>query len=411
MCPPRDVDGTPTRGHVATLLLPVWRHVGGLPSIETACLTTARVCGRGYYDVQRADQTHLLLVERVADTGQMTDSASGQGDLDIVICTFDNAVMLHRVLAALGAQRGAAGRWSVLVVDNNSTDDTQDVISRHLTSGAVPGLRCVREQRQGLTPARLRGVRSTTAPWIAFVDDDCVLDEGWVAGAIDFIREHPESAAFGGRVVPTYVEEPPAVVARYGWAFAEQDLGDVPVPVDCLVGAGMVINRAALEESGWSEEPFFADRVGRKLVSGGDVEIALRLAGTGRPLWYTPACVLQHVIPPRRTAMPYLVRMTCSLGVSHSLAQALTWRAPRRAWARQASSDLLRSLLGVAGAAKRTVDGPEGRQDFMLASSYELGRWKGIARVALLAARGRCEFFGGDRPRSARLGGHAVRAA
>ncbi len=222
---------------------------------------------------------------------------------------------------------------------------------------------------------------------------------------------HQECGAFGGRVVPTYVGESPAVLARYGWAFAEQDLGDVPVPVDCLVGAGMVVNRAALDESAWTRMPYFEDRVGRNLVSGGDVEIALRLAGTGRPLWCTPACALQHIIPPRRTTMPYLLRMTRGLGISHSLAQASAWRPCRRAWARQASRDVLASFVAVVGLAKRATRGREGRQDAMLAVSYELGRWQGIARVAVLLAEGRCQFFGRDRPDSDRVGGHVVRPA
>ncbi len=319
-------------------------------------------------------------------------------ELDVVICTFDNAHMLDRVLVALAAQRPAGGRWRVLVVDNNSTDDTPEVVERHLATGAVPGLRRVEEPTQGLTPARLRGVRATTAPWIAFVDDDCILDARWVERALAFARSHPECGGFGGRVVPTYVETAPAVVARYGWAFAEQDLGDAPATVDCLVGAGMVVNRVALAESGWTTLPLLADRVGRRLVSGGDVEIALRVAATGRPLWYVPGCELQHVIPARRTTVPYLRRMTRSLGVSSSLASALTWRDSRRAWLRAATADLLASLLTVAKLVRRVRTGPEARQDVALAASYEWGRWLGTARIAGLLVRGRCELFGRARP-------------
>lgn len=340
--------------------------------------------------------------------------ANGDTVLDIVICTFDNAAMLDGLLTCLAAQRPAGGQWSVLVVDNNSPDDTRDVVERHSETGAVPGLRRVEERVQGLTPARLQGVRASTAPWIAFVDDDCILREDWVEQAIAFARSHPDCGGFGGRVVPTYVGEPPTVMGRYGWAFAEQNLGETPLAVDCLVGAGMVVSRAALEESGWPRGPFFADRVGRKLVSGGDVEIALRVAGTGRPLWYTPACELRHVIPARRTTMPYLVRMTRGLGVSYSLAQALTWRGPRRSWMRAASTDLAAGLVPVLKRAGRAPSSVSARHDALLAASYECGRWLGVARVAVLLATGRCEFFGADRPDARRRDArrrHAVRAA
>ena len=54
-----------------------------------------------------------------------------------------------------------------------------------------------------------------------------------------------------------------------------------------LVGAGMVVRRAAPAECGWVERPLLADRIDKRLVSGGDVEIAQRIRGAGYPLWFT----------------------------------------------------------------------------------------------------------------------------
>jgi hypothetical protein len=222
-----------------------------------------------------------------------------------------------------------------------------------------------------------------------------VLEDTWVQRALAFAEAHPTAGGFGGRVIPDYRGNPAAVVRRsYGWAFAEQDLGAEPVTVDCLVGAGMVINRSALVESGWPQGPYFADRVGRKLVSGGDVEIALRLAATGRPLWYTPECALRHVIPANRTTTPYLQRMTRGLGVSFSLAQALVTSRSRLGWARGTVKDFLQSAVPLLKCVRHAFSGSEARLDARLASSYELGRWIGATRVAVLLSRNRCEFFG-----------------
>lgn len=321
--------------------------------------------------------------------------AGGVPELDVVICTYNNAPMLDRVLTALAAQEPAGGSWRVLVVDNNSSDATAAVVARHCEAGAVPGLRRVEEPVQGLTPARVRGVTATTAPWVAFVDDDCLLAPDWVRQASAFAASHPDAGGFGGRVVPTYDQPPPPVLAGYGWAFAEQDLGDEPVTTECLVGAGMVVNRAALVESGWVVRPYLADRVGRRLVSGGDVEIALRLAGTGRPLWYSPALGLRHLVPARRTTMRYLTRMTFGLGTAWSLASALTWPGTRRRWARSITGQLLAGLRPLPRLARRAATGgATARHDALLASGYECGRWLGAARVAALIARRRCLFFG-----------------
>ncbi|HEV7524126.1 MAG TPA: glycosyltransferase [Acidimicrobiia bacterium] len=315
-------------------------------------------------------------------------------EVDVVICTYDNPELLDRVLSALGAQERADGGWRVTVVDNNSPDTTRAVVERHIQSRALPELRRVVESEQGLTPARRCGVRSTTAPWIAFVDDDCLLDERWIERALAFARAHPECGGFGGRVSPEYASGAPALLSRYGWAFAEQDLGEVPTTVDCLVGAGMVLHRSALEASGWIAGPYFADRVGRKLVSGGDVEIALRVAATGRALWYVPDCTLRHVIPRHRTAPRYLVRMTRGLGVSYSLAQALLAPGSPRAWFRATAKDLVRAAVVPLKMMRRITSGADARLDARLTASYEIGRWFGAARVLGLLVRGRCDYFG-----------------
>jgi hypothetical protein len=71
-----------------------------------------------------------------------------------------------------------------------------------------------------------------------------------------------------------------------------------------VAGAGIIVKRKALEKCGWVKEQFLSDRVGTRLVSGGDMEIALRV-GEHSEVWYNPDCFLQHIIPERRTTKKY----------------------------------------------------------------------------------------------------------
>jgi hypothetical protein len=59
----------------------------------------------------------------------------------------------------------------------------------------------VSEPRQGLTPARRRGVVSTRCDWIAFVDDDCLLAEDGIDRAAVFAAAHTDCGAFSGKVI------------------------------------------------------------------------------------------------------------------------------------------------------------------------------------------------------------------
>src|SRR5215218_8254875 len=136
----------------------------------------------------------------------------GLVSVDVVVCTYDNAASLERVLRALARQRVPDGvDWGVLVVDNNCTDGTGALLERLQAERELP-MRVVRETVQGLTPARLRGVRETRREWIAFVDDDCVVAEDWIAQAAAVARDHPDAGAFGGVVALEWEREPPPYV-------------------------------------------------------------------------------------------------------------------------------------------------------------------------------------------------------
>jgi glucosyl-dolichyl phosphate glucuronosyltransferase len=315
--------------------------------------------------------------------------------LEVVICTYNNHVMLDGVLLALGAQKSVeAARWNCLVVDNNCTDDTPSVIQRHILTGQIPGLRSVRETEQGLTPARLRGVRSSTAQWIAFVDDDCFLRPDWTAHAIAFAQSHPWVGAFGGKVLLHWEVEPPGLVRKYGYCFAEQNRGDTECQVPFLAGAGLVVSRSAIFATGWTDDPLVADRVGNSLVSGGDVEIVLRIAGAGRELWYVPGCELQHQIPARRTSVRYLMSINRNLGISQSLADALVFADSIPKWILQSTARAAKEILNFAKLALSLARGSRSRAEALIDANFSFGRLQGMWRILRMPPSRRSELIG-----------------
>jgi len=315
--------------------------------------------------------------------------------LAVVICTFNNAATLDGALARLAGQKGIAGaRWSCLVVDNNCTDHTANVVQRYIAEGNIPGLRVVRELEQGLTPARLRGVRSSTAPWIAFVDDDCFLRADWMANAAAFAAGHPTSGAFGGKVVLDWEGQPPSYARAFTYCFAEQNHGDVERQVPFLAGAGLVVNRTALTACGWSEGPLVADRVGKSLVSGGDVEIVLRIAGSGRELWYVPQCELHHQIPARRTTVRYMVSLNRNLGISQALADALVFEGRASQWVSQATANTTKQIARLLRQAVRVARSGELRAELWIQTNFALGQFLGFWRILRMSPSRRRELLG-----------------
>ena len=249
--------------------------------------------------------------------------------IDLIICTYNNCESLNNVLESISGQQVHSDiHWRVLVVNNNCTDQTNELVEKFIGSKDFP-ISMVLEPSQGLTPARLCGVNNTHGDWLAFIDDDCILTPNWLEETAKFAREHPDCGAIGGKVILDWEVSPPDFLLKFGWLFAEQNYGEVAKRVQCLVGAGIVISRKALEEVGWVEKQILQDRVGKKLISGGDVEIGLRLSAK-YDLWYNPKAQLRHRIPEYRMSTSYLKRITFGLGVCHLFEESMLWNKSYR---------------------------------------------------------------------------------
>lgn len=241
-----------------------------------------------------------------------------QPSISLVICTYNNAVLLEKVLLAISKLKISNDlEWSVLVVDNNCTDATLGIVEKFIQFGSIPNLSIITEKRQGLSYARLCGIENTSSDWIAFVDDDCFLQEDWVEKAVVFAKSNPKCGAFGGKVILNWEIPPSDTLLKYERALAAQNFGEEPrqIEVGYLVGAGLVVNRYSILQSGWLNKQFLSDRKGKDLTSGGDGEIVARIRRAGYEAWYTPDCILNHYIPAKRISESYLIDLNYGFGL------------------------------------------------------------------------------------------------
>lgn len=306
--------------------------------------------------------------------------------LDLVICTYNNATLLDRALTAISQQQVPhTVKWTVLVVNNNCTDQTTQIVDKHIKSEKIPYLSIILEPKQGLNYARLCGVNNTRGDWIAFVDDDCLLKEDWIAQAAKFAQLYPECGAFGGKVILDWETPPPAFVLKYGYSFAQQDHGISITQPNCLVGAGLVISRKAILKTHWLHKQFLSDRVGKHLISGGDVEIVLRIKGAGYDIWYNPACKLMHFIPAKRMEQKYLIDINYALGKCQLMSDSMVWSSSYLTWVFESITSTLSSSVDVFKQALKLALGRGNLEliDIAITWAFVRGKWTGIARMLL----------------------------
>ena len=178
--------------------------------------------------------------------------------LSVVIPTFNRAALLERALGRLVASCESSSRpCELIVVDNNSTDDTAAVARRF-----GDRVRYVFEPRQGLSSARNAGIAAASIDRpeeraIAFTDDDVEVAPDWIAALTREFEENPSVLCVGGRVLPKWSEPPPPWISRDHWApLGLQDHGEGRQAFNrerprCLIGANVAFSGFVRERCAW----------------------------------------------------------------------------------------------------------------------------------------------------------------
>lgn len=162
----------------------------------------------------------------------------------VVVPTYCRPHLLGRLVAALEAQTLPPDRFDVVVVDNASSDDTSTRLSA-LASASPLRLRHLIEHKRGPAATRNAGWRASTAPIVAFIDDDCVPEPGWLAGGLATISTDDRIG-----VVQGCTRKPEGQPHGGDWTLWRQ----ITEPTPFFEGCNIFYRRAALEQSDGFDE-------------------------------------------------------------------------------------------------------------------------------------------------------------
>ena len=226
----------------------------------------------------------------------------------VAICTWNRAKLLDQTLSEMHKLRIPEGvGWELLVVNNNSTDETDEVIARH--SGRLP-IRPLVEPKQGLSNARNCAVAAAQGELLLWTDDDVLVDPNWVSEYVRAAREWPDAAFFGGAVRPWFEGTPPRwltrVWARVASAYATRDLGGEPfwfdhdrVPFGANYGMRISVQRH------YPYDPSLG-RKGDGMLGGEETSLLRAVLADGLAGRWIPDAGVRHFIPAERQTTRYL---------------------------------------------------------------------------------------------------------
>lgn len=235
--------------------------------------------------------------------------------ISVVVCTYNRAPTLRRMLESLFAQQERDRlALEVIVVDNNSTDDTRQVA---YSFSKYPGFYYVLEGRQGLSFARNRGLAKATGGFVSFLDDDVIVDPLWLANLHKCLDE-TNADAVGGKVDLHYQTPPPPWLGPlFRMHLAELDLA--PTRMIGLDGSGysgcnVTFRKEALRRTGGFDEVL--GRTGAQLTCYEDTVVLHRIETAGGKMVYDPKVRVEHLVGPERMTWPYFKRLFIGQGMS-----------------------------------------------------------------------------------------------
>jgi GT2 family glycosyltransferase len=249
-------------------------------------------------------------------------------DLTAIVCTYNRRALLAESLARIVAQQGDGLRYEVVVVDNNSTDDTRDVIEQIAASAPCP-VRYLCERQQGVSYARNAGIAASRAPVLAFFDDDVLVADDWLLRIKQALDAHSDIDYVGGKVLPRWASAPPTWLSAGNWApIAAQDYGDAPFVLEPdanvgLISANLAIRRRALDEVGWFRPEL--QRVRDSIGSMEDHELLERLARAGKRGLYWPQIVVWADVPSARMTRAYHRRWHLGHGKFYAISRSASF--------------------------------------------------------------------------------------
>jgi len=238
----------------------------------------------------------------------------------IAICTWNRAGYLSDTLDGLAAQLSLPSLFEILVVDNNSTDNTAELCKTFEEKHKDLNFRYVTEENQGLSFARNRAFQEAAAEVVTFIDDDVFLPPDYTEKLIGYIQKYPLVPAAGGRIFVHFDEtEPNWIPKALMPMFGLHDLGpnDKPYTGNFPRGGNMVIRKHVFFSTGGFDTSL--GRIGTKLVGAEEKAFFDVLKQDGADLWYWAGIELKHRIPEKRLQTDYLRNQSVGIGISERL--------------------------------------------------------------------------------------------
>jgi len=238
--------------------------------------------------------------------------------LSVVVCVYNREDLLYDALKSLLNQTLSKEFYEVLIIDNNSKDRSFEIGKEFCEK--YDNFKILKEQKQGLSFARNKGLKEATGKYISYIDDDAKADPDWLEKIVStFEKEDPGIVAVGGEIYPWFEVDPPSWVkeleirswgekkgiletfnARYGFSGSNMSF-----PVDILKKYGGFSSHFGM--------------IGSKMRMGEESHLFSTIYDDTPFFWYDPSIRVKHWVPKKNMSVLYRFKRSFSAGKSKAM--------------------------------------------------------------------------------------------
>lgn len=226
--------------------------------------------------------------------------------VSVIVPTHNRSKYLRDAIISAQEQNFPKDDYEIIVVDNNSTDNTPQVVEECNRYGKKEVV-YVKEPKIGLHNARHAGAKVAKGEILAYVDDDVICDPNWLSELVKPFTDQ-EVGCVGGKILPKWEAEPPEWVNLYRGHLSLLDWGDElkELKTPNIYGCNFSIRKSLLFEVGGFNPDAFADDKFYWYRGDGETGLLGKVIRKSKRIIYTPGAIVWHVIPKSRLTLQYM---------------------------------------------------------------------------------------------------------
>lgn len=237
--------------------------------------------------------------------------------ISVVICTYNRALYLSDALNSLYAQTLSKQYFEVIVANNNSTDQTEELCKQYIDTHPDMRIIYLNEKEQGASFARNTGAAIAASPLLCFMDDDAIANNDYLSRIVQFFETHPNSGGLGGRIIPRYIPSEPGWMSHYvssmvgNFDYAPQVSAFRPgkYPLE----SNMIVPKLLFDKIGGFNTALPGVK-GELRIGGEGKDFFFRLQALEHAIYYDPNIIVHHVVEVAKLTPAYLYRVASGYG-------------------------------------------------------------------------------------------------